>query len=252
MRAVLVTGAARGIGAAVARRFAHAGDRVAVHYGSSRDDAEALVAALPGSGHVALPADLGDPAACRRLVQEAIAALGSVDVLVCNAGVAPTATNRHVAGEASDQDWDAAWHEMTQVNLIGPATLAHAVAGHLIARGASGAIVNVGSRGAYRGEPEYPAYGATKAALHAMGQSLAVSLAPHGISVTSVAPGFIATERQAETLSGVRGEDIRAQSPWGRVGTPDEIAAAVEWLASPEARWCSGAVLDANGASYLR
>ena len=103
-------------------------------------------------------------------------------------------------------------------------------------------------------EALYISYGsqATKAGLHAMTQSLAVHLAPHGIAVAAVAPGFVATEMAEELLAGPAGDGIRAQSPYGRVAEPDEIAAAVAWLASPLARWASGAVIDLNGASYLR
>jgi NAD(P)-dependent dehydrogenase (short-subunit alcohol dehydrogenase family) len=97
-----------------------------------------------------------------------------------------------------------------------------------------------------------PAYGASKAGLHAFGQSIAVALAPHDITVTSIAPGFIGTDMAAQGLNGPRGDAIRAQSPFNRVATPQEVAAAVYWLASPEAGWSSGAVLDFNGASYLR
>lgn len=122
----------------------------------------------------------------------------------------------------------------------------------MIDQGTGGRIVNIGSRGAFRGEPDHPAYGATKAAVHALGQSLAVSLAPYGIAVASVAPGFFETERVAHRLSGEEGAAIRAQSPFGRAGTADEIAAAVLWLASPVAEWASGTVLDLNGASHLR
>ncbi len=89
-------------------------------------------------------------------------------------------------------------------------------------------------------------------ALHALGQSLAVALAPHNISVTSVAPGFVATDRQAAKLGGVEGENLLNQSPFGRVGTPEEVAAAVLYLSSAEAMWSSGTILDLNGASYLR
>jgi NAD(P)-dependent dehydrogenase (short-subunit alcohol dehydrogenase family) len=110
----------------------------------------------------------------------------------------------------------------------------------------------VSSRGAFRGEPEQPAYGASKAALNSMGQSLAVALAPYGIAIATVAPGFIATDLADEYLAGPRGDTVRAQSPFGRVAEPDEIAAAVHWLASPEAEWASGSILDLNGASYLR
>jgi 3-oxoacyl-[acyl-carrier protein] reductase len=115
-----------------------------------------------------------------------------------------------------------------------------------------GRIVNVGSRGAYRGEPTAVAYGASKAAVHAMTQSLAVALAPHGIGVAAVAPGFVRTDMAEPLLAGPAGAAIRAQSPFGRVAEPEEIAAAVAWLASPGALWASGAVLDINGASHLR
>jgi 3-oxoacyl-[acyl-carrier protein] reductase len=122
----------------------------------------------------------------------------------------------------------------------------------MAAGGRGGRIVNVGSRGAYRGEPDNPAYGASKAGLHAFGQSLAVALAPHGITVASVAPGFVATDMAAGVLATAAGQAIRAQSPFNRVATAEEVAAAVHYLASPEAAWSSGAVLDLNGASYLR
>ena len=115
-----------------------------------------------------------------------------------------------------------------------------------------GRVVNVGSRGAYRGEPDIPAYGASKAALHAFGQSMAQRLAPHGIAVTSVAPGFIETEMAGPALEGEAGERTRAQSPFHRVARPEEVAAAVVALADPWSLWASGAVLDFNGASHLR
>jgi NAD(P)-dependent dehydrogenase (short-subunit alcohol dehydrogenase family) len=119
-------------------------------------------------------------------------------------------------------------------------------------RGGNSRIVNVGSRGAFRGEPASPAYGASKAAIAAFGQSLAQALGPLGIAVTTLAPGFVETDMATESLAGTGGVAIRAQSPFNRVPTPDEVAQAVLFLASPEAEWASGAVLDFNGASYLR
>lgn len=247
-RRVLVSGASRGLGRAVARAFADGGDRVAVHYGTRRADAEETLAGLPGEGHVLLGADLSDPSAAARLVHEAAEALGGLDVLVNNAAV----NTPHPPATTSFEDWVAAWEQHTAVNLLGTAHLSHQAAHRMIEQGSGGRIVHVGSRGAFRGEPDHPAYGATKAAVHALGQSLAVALAPHGIAVASVAPGFIDTERVAGRLQGASGEALRAQSPYGRVATPEEIAAAVRWLASPEAEWASGTVLDLNGASYLR
>jgi len=117
--------------------------------------------------------------------------------------------------------------------------------------GPGGRIINVSSRGAYRGEPRHPAYGESKAGLNALTQSLALALGPLGIAVTAVAPGYVDTDMAGADLA-ARGDEIRAQSPFGRVAQPAEVAAAVRYLASPEAEWASGAVLDLNGASYLR
>jgi NAD(P)-dependent dehydrogenase (short-subunit alcohol dehydrogenase family) len=252
MRGILVTGASRGIGRAVAHAFAARGDRVAVHYGSDAASGEATLAALPGDGHVLVGGDLSDPGTAERIATTAHEALGGVDVLVNNAAVATSDANAHPVAEVSYQDWQRIWQRMVDVNLLAAANLSYCVARHLIARGAPGRIVHIGSRGAFRGEPDHPAYGASKAALHAFGQSLAVALAPYDISVTSVAPGFTATDRVADRLTGPSGEALRAQSPFGRVGTPEEVAAAVVYLASAEATWASGTILDLNGASHLR
>ncbi len=250
MSRVLVTGASRGIGQAIARAFAAQGDRVVVHYGSAREDAEDTLNSLAGEGHALVGGNIED--AAERIVHEAVAALGGLDILVNNAAVAPGPGNRHRIDEVSYQDWQRDFAQMVGVGLIGTANVTYCFAQHLIQRGSGGSIVNVGSRGAFRGEPDYPAYGAAKAALHALGQSLAVALAPHNISVTSVAPGFVATDRQAAKLGGVEGENLLNQSPFGRVGTPEEVAAAVLYLSSAEAMWSSGTILDLNGASYLR
>jgi 3-oxoacyl-[acyl-carrier protein] reductase len=246
-RAVLVTGASRGIGAAIAREFAAAGDRVAVHYRASSDAAAEVVASLAGDGHVAVGADLADPDAVRSMVDRAAEALGGVDVLVNNAGIFV----RHPIAESTYEEWQRAWSDTLAVNLVGAANVAWCAVRHMIAAG-GGRIVNVSSRGAFRGEPDQPAYGASKAALIAFGQSLARSLGPHRIAVTTIAPGWTETDMAADTLAGPRGEEIRTESPLGRVATPEEVARAVLYLASPEAELASGAVLDFNGASYLR
>jgi 3-oxoacyl-[acyl-carrier protein] reductase len=246
-RAVLVTGAGRGIGRAVAQAFAAGGDRVAVHYGRSGGLAADVLAALPGSGHVGVQADLADPAAVRAMVDEAAAALGGLDVLVNNAGIFVP----HPITEVSYEEWQAAWQQTLAVNLTGAANVTWCAVRHMIPRG-GGRIINVSSRGAFRGEPGQPAYGASKAGLNALGQSLARALGPYGIAVTGVAPGFVATDMAAASLAGPGGEEIRAQSPLHRVPEPEEIAAAVLYLASPQAEWASGTIIDLNGASYLR
>jgi 3-oxoacyl-[acyl-carrier protein] reductase len=246
-RGVLVTGGSRGIGAAIVRAFAAQGDRVAVHYGSSAEAAERVAASLPEGGHVTVQADMTDPAAVRRAVDFAAEQLGRLDVLINNAGVFIA----HPPLTTSYDEWQETWIRTLATNLTGAANAAYCAIPHLRAAG-GGAIVNVSSRGAFRGEPVTPAYGASKAGMNALGQSLAIALAPHGIAVGTVAPGFVQTEMAREVLDGPAGDGVRAQSPFGRVARPEEVAAAVLWLASPEARFSTGSIIDVNGASYLR
>ncbi|MGN6753650.1 MAG: SDR family NAD(P)-dependent oxidoreductase [Intrasporangium sp.] len=247
-----MTGASRGIGRAIAVALSRRGDRVAVHYGSDRAAAEQTMALLHGEGHTLVGGDLSSPDAAASVVEQAQQALGQVDLLVNNAAVGPGSSTDHRVDDTDYATWQRVWKTMIDVDLIAAANLTYLVAHSLISAGEPGVIVNIGSRGAFRGEPDCPAYAAAKAGLHAFGQSMAVALAPHGISVASVAPGFVSTERQEEKLSGPEGEAVRAQSPFGRVGTPEEVAAAVLYLSSPDAQWASGAILDLNGASHLR
>jgi NAD(P)-dependent dehydrogenase (short-subunit alcohol dehydrogenase family) len=247
----LVTGGSRGVGAAVAARLAKAGLTIAVHCRSDLAAAEAVVAGLPGSGHIVVSGDLADPVQVEAFVGEAISGLGGLDVLVNNAGIH---TDQPIAS-TSYEEWRAGWQRVIDVNVHGTANVTWCFVDHLRTRPEGtdgGRIINVGSRGAYRGEPNAPAYGASKAAVHSMSQSLAVSLAPYGIGVAAVAPGFIRTDMAVPLLDGPAGDGIRAQSPFGRVAEPDEVASAVAWLALPGSLWASGAVIDLNGASYLR
>jgi 3-oxoacyl-[acyl-carrier protein] reductase len=241
-----VTGASRGIGRAIARAFAGQGDRVAVHHRGSADLAQEVLDGLPGGGHTIVQADLADAEAVRRMVETAVASLGGLDVLVNNAGIYVW----HPITEVSYEKWQEVWRETLAVNLTGAANVTWCAVQHMKETG--GRIVNVSSRGAFRGEPRHPAYGASKAGLNAFGQSMARALAPFGISVGTVAPGYVETEMAAADLGSARGEEIRAQSPFNRVATPEEIAAAVVYLASDQAEWASGTILDLNGASYLR
>jgi 3-oxoacyl-[acyl-carrier protein] reductase len=247
-RAVLVTGGSRGIGAAIARAFATDGDRVAVHYGANRDKARQVASELDGDGHAVVGADLRDAEAVSAMVDEAGAALEGIDVLVNNAGI----FEPHPIDRTSYQEWQQGFSDTLGVNLVGAANVTWCAVQHMLRSGRGGRIVNVASRGAFRGEPDQPAYGASKAGIIAMGQSLALALGPHGIAVMSVAPGFTETDMAAEELTGESGERRRAESPLNRVATPEEVAAAVLYLASPAAEMTSGAVLDLNGASYLR
>jgi NAD(P)-dependent dehydrogenase (short-subunit alcohol dehydrogenase family) len=245
-RAVLITGAAGGIGRAIARQFAATGDRVAILDKTPGGIAEELLAELGGAGHVVVEADLTDSKAVLAAVDSAAEQLGGLDILVNNAGI----FTLHPITEVSYEAWQQHWQSTLGVNLIGAANVTWCAVRHMKDRG--GRIINVTSRGAFRGEPDAPAYGASKAGLNSFSQSLAIALAPYRIAVSAVAPGFVATNMAKEYLQAPGGDAIRAQSPFGRVAEPDEIAAAVLYLASAQAEWASGAVLDLNGASYLR
>ena len=246
MAAALITGSSRGIGAAAAHALAARGLRVAVHASADVARARAVAEALPGDGHAAVAGDLTDPAAVQRFVDEAAAALGGLDVLVNNAGVWLDA-----ATDGELEAWREVWRATLAVNLVGAADASFCALRHFRAAG-GGRIVNVTSRGAFRGEPVALPYGASKAGLNAFGQSLAVALAPEGIAVMAVAPGFVETEMAARVLAAPEGDAIRAQSPFDRVARPEEIAETIAWLATAAPEWLSGAIVDANGASYLR
>lgn len=246
-RAALVTGASRGIGRAVALLLASHGARVAVHFQHDERAAQQTLTQLAGDGHVTLATDLADAEAAQALPDRAVERLGRLDIVVNNAGIYephPPLANDRAA-------WRAAWDRHLAVNLTGAAHVIHGAIAHLEAAG-GGHIVNVTSRGAFRGEPEAPAYGAAKAGLNALSQSLAVALAPRGIVVVAIAPGWVETDMTAAHLTGPEGDAIRAQSPSGRIATVDEVAWTVLLAVSGRADALSGGVIDVNCASYLR
>jgi 3-oxoacyl-[acyl-carrier protein] reductase len=246
-KVALVTGGSRGIGRAVAEELAARGATVVVQFRADRRAAEATLAALGPGRHRTAQADVADPGQARSLVEGVVGELGRIDVLVNNAGV----YEEHPVLATGYEDWQRIWRRTLETNLLGPANLVHAVAPHMVAAG-GGRIVNVSSRGAFRGEPDHPAYGASKAGLNSLGQSMAKALGPHGIYVTTVAPGFVDTDMAAPFLDGPGGDAVRAQSPLNRAATPQEVARVVVFLATPGAESTTGAVVDVNGASYLR
>lgn len=246
-KTVLVTGGTRGIGRAIAMAFASKGARLALLFRSDQASADKTLAELEGDGHITIKADVADPTAVERAVSEAISAFGRLDIVVNNAGIGVY----HPPASTSYQDWQAAWRQTLDANLLGPANICFCAAQHMIEQG-GGRIVNITSRGAFRGEPTKPAYGASKAGLNSLSQSLAVALAEHKIFVGAVAPGFVNTELTADRLNGPEGEEIKAQSPFNRVAKPEEVAHAVLFLASEGAEFSTGTIIDVNGASYLR
>jgi 3-oxoacyl-[acyl-carrier protein] reductase len=243
MAHALVTGASGGIGAALCRSLAARGVSVALHYQSELAAAEATRRELPGGGHTLIQADLTDPAAIERLWQQASAAL-PVDVLINNAGIFP----EHPPLTTGYAEWTLAWTRTLAINLTGAAHLSHWAARTMVGRRA-GRIVSVSSRGAFRGEPDAPAYAASKAGLNAFSQSLAKALAPNGVYVFVVAPGWVSTARVA---AAVRSRAVLADQPLGRVATPEEVAAVATYCALDAPATMTGAILDVNGASYLR
>lgn len=246
-KVVIVTGASRGIGCSIARQFAENGARVAIHYHRNKQAAEQTLVSLNGSQHRIYQADLADANDARKLVQNIETEMGNIDILVNNAGI----YELHSIADVSYKQWQDVWQRTLNTNLVGVANVTFWVVRNMIRQG-GGRIVNISSRGAFRGEPQAPAYGASKAGLNAMSQSLAQALAPYNIFVYVVAPGFVETDMAAPYLSSPEGEAIRNQSPLRRVARPEEIAHTVLFLASEGSDYLTGCIVDVNGASYLR
>ena len=275
---VLVTGGSRGIGRAISLAFACRGARVAMLYRTNEKaaaEALALLNALPAAAgsdnsggkdknnkggkkgqhgqqeqnerHLALQGDIANPTSVEQAVAQVVRHFGGLDILVNNAGIGIY----HPLPTTTYSDWQAAWRDTLAANLVGPANACFCAAHHMMKNG-GGRIINITSRGAFRGEPIKPAYGASKAGLNSLSQSLAVALAPHKIFVGAVAPGFVNTELTADRLAGAEGDAIRAQSPFNRVAEPHEVAHAVLFLASEGAEFSTGTIIDVNGASHLR
>jgi NAD(P)-dependent dehydrogenase (short-subunit alcohol dehydrogenase family) len=246
-KVVLITGAAQGIGRAAARQFAEHGARVIVHYNNNREEAEKTLASLEGEPHAIVQADITDAGGARELLEKVVRDHGRLDILINNAAI----FELHPIATVDYDEWLKAWRNTIDTNLIGTANVTFCAARQMIEQG-GGKIVNVSSRGAFRGEPDAPAYGASKAGLNAMSQSLAQALAPHNVFVYAVAPGFVDTERVAWKVHGPDGEAISNQSPLKRVARPDEVAGTILFLASEGTDFLTGCIVDINGASYLR
>ncbi len=246
-KVVLVTGGSGGIGRTVCRRFAERGARVWVHYHGGEAVAGETLAGLAGGGHRTVRADLRDPAEVKAMVDRVAAESGAIDVLVNNAGI----YERHPPLAVDYDAWREAWQRTLGVNLTGAANAAYCAARHMAEAG-GGRIINVTSRGAFRGEPDCPAYGASKAGLNALSQSLALALGPSGVYVFAVAPGFVETAMARPYLTGEMAESIKSQSPLGRVATTEDVAYWVLCLADEGANFATGAIIDVNGASYVR
>jgi 3-oxoacyl-[acyl-carrier protein] reductase len=255
-KVALVTGGSRGIGAEIVRLFCQAGARVAFNYRQARERAESLAAECSDqenpAGCLAIEHDLRSPSDGRALVEKAVAAFGRIDILVANHGIWP-AEDVPIASMSESQ-----WRRTLAVNLDAVFGLVQAAAGHMQHRTppadaqATGHIVLISSTAGQRGEAFHADYAVTKGALISLTKSLSSELAPKGIRVNCVAPGWVATELSADALADPkRGSRIMAGIPVGRVASPREIAGPVLFLCTPLAGFISGEVLNVNGGAVL-
>jgi 3-oxoacyl-[acyl-carrier protein] reductase len=243
-RVALVTGGGRGIGRAIAILMGRLGARVAVNYVRDAEAAGLTTAEVRATGAeaVALKADVSDPAAALALVEETEARLGGIDVLVVNHGIWKHAPLLEMTPER--------WGETLRINLDGAYAICRAAAARMVPR-KRGAIVIIASTAGQRGEAEYAHYAATKGALIALTKSLAAELAPHGIRVNAVAPGWVLTDMTRHVFEGPEGADAVAKIPLGRPARPEEIAGPVAFLASDLASYMYGEVLAVNGGAVM-
>jgi 3-oxoacyl-[acyl-carrier protein] reductase len=245
---VLITGASRGIGRACALLFSELKANVIFTYKSNIAEAEKTLEMLDSKQkHSMYQLDISQAEAIERFFEAVIEKYQRIDVLVNNAGV----YIEHKINEVSYNKWQQAWRETLITNLTGVSNLCY-FAGRQMSVQKHGKIVNISSRGAFRGEPDHPAYAASKAGLNAMSQSLAVALGKHNVIVGVIAPSFVETDMAAPYLDSDAGELVRKQSPLNRVATPEEVAKIVAVFASEGLEFMTGGIVDLNGASYLR
>jgi NAD(P)-dependent dehydrogenase (short-subunit alcohol dehydrogenase family) len=242
---MIITGSGRGIGAATALLAAQRGYAVCVNHTSRGDRAEQVVAAIRESGGtaIAIQADVSDEEAVKRLFASAIETLGPLVALVNNAGT----TGK--IGRFADVEAETL-RRVLNINLLGTMLCSREAIRRMSTKvgGKGGTIVNISSRAAHYGGPnEYVHYGASKAAVETLTIGLASEVSSEGIRVNCVSPGVIETEIHAEAGDAGRPQRFASQIPMRRAGQPDEVAAAIMWLASDEASYCSGTILSVSG-----
>lgn len=245
-KVVLITGASRGIGRAAAIRIAQEGALVGVNYSRSADEANEVVREIGSDRAFAIHANLGDPSDVKRMIDAVVDRWTRLDVLVNNAAIYDM--NRF---EDTDYEaWQRGWKQTFEVNVFGAANAAY-LAMHAMRNTGGGKIINVSSRAAFRGETEFADYGASKAALVNLTRSIARACAKDNIVASCVAPGFILTEMAKGELER-HYDDIVNQIPLRRVGSVDDVASAIVFLASPMADYLNGVTIDINGGSWFQ
>lgn len=244
---VLVTGASRGIGKAVATKLAEAGATIAIHYNKNVREAENLAHVL-GNDSSVFQADLSTHDGVIKLFEQVVGRYGSLEILVNNAGIAQSATI-----DSADEEWLSVWDETVNVNMKASALLCKKAVGHFLSRKASGRIINITSRASHRGDtPEYLAYAASKAGMASLTKTLARAYGKQGIKAFNVAPGFVRTD-MAKSIISQYGEDIALKDlSLERLTEPKDIAPLVTFLASGMADHSTGSTFDLNAGSYVR
>ena len=237
-QSAIVTGASKGIGAAIAKRLATNGVAVIVNYAHGREAAEAVVEEIQKAGGkaVAVQADIGDPAGIAKLFDAAENAFGGVDILINNAGIMKLAP-------LAEFD-DATFERQIAVNLGGVFRGMREAARRMRS---GGRIINFSSSVVGLYQPSYSVYAASKAAVEAMTHVLAKELGPRGITVNAVAPGPVATELFLDGKSEAQIATIEKMNPFGRLGQPEDVAGVVAFLSGPDSGWINGQVIRANG-----
>lgn len=244
-RTALVTGASRGIGAALAVGLAEAGADVAAHGNATSCEATCEKIRAAGRRALALGGDMGDPAVPDRLVRETVERLGGLDVVVNNAGV----IRRAPAVETTDEDWEA----VLRVNLDGVFRLCRAAGRHMMGAGRGGKVINVASVLSFQGGFNVPAYTAAKSAVAGLTRELANEWAPRGINVNAVAPGYVRTDNtEALRNDPTRSRQILDRIPAGRWGEPGDLVGAVVFLAARASDYVNGQVLAVDGGWLSR
>lgn len=243
---VLVTGASRGIGAAIARTLHGAGAAVILHYSQGGSEVEQLTADLERDRTHLVQADLAVPGAALALWEQSLAWRGRVDAVINNAAIMPAAA----ITDEWDQ-WASAWQDTLQVNLVAMADLCREAIRHFQAHG-GGTLVNLASRAAFRGDgPEFMAYAASKGGVIGLTRSIAKGFAADGVRTYAIAPGFVRTDRIEQVMAERGAEYVTRDIPMGAPAEPQDIANLVAFLVAGLAPHATGATFDVNGASYF-
>ncbi|PIB34159.1 3-oxoacyl-ACP reductase [Reichenbachiella sp. 5M10] len=243
---ILVTGASKGIGKAIATKLAEAGATIAVHYNKSMREAENLAQVL-GNESRAFQADLSQPDEAANLFDRVILEMGSIEILINNAGVAVPANI-----DTKEDDWIDAWNTNMQVNLHSAGILCKKAIEHFLKRNAAGRIINITSRAAFRGDTaEYMAYAASKAGLVSLTQTIARAYGKQGIKAFNLAPGFVRTDMAKSIMEKYGAEHATGDLSLERLTEPKDIAPVVTFLASGMADHATGSTIDLNAGSYM-